>query len=172
MATSLMPSNNYLRGTHGKTITRLPFAAMPGCAKHRPGALGTMPFTTPSQIPMNDALSADEYAALSEILKLQKGSRPSACVARNTKRLAGMKYIRLGKSGHPELTDLGRQTLFIKQCVDGLRELASDPLAVLEPPVARFLEQKGHARRDADTGQLLLTERGRDTLADIERTSA
>lgn len=127
-----------------------------------------MPYTTSPLITMNQALTLDEYAALSELLKLPKGSRTSACVARNTKRLAGMKYIRLAKSGQPELTELGRQTLFIKQCVDGLRELSSDPLAVLDPGVAAFLEKKGHATRDAGTGLLSLTERGRETLADID----
>jgi hypothetical protein len=118
---------------------------------------------------MNDTLTADEYAALAEILRMPKGSRPSACVARNTKRLAGTKHIRLGKSGQPELTELGRQTLFIKQCVDGLRALSADPHAALEPGVAAFLEKKGHATRHADTGRLELTGRGRETLADIDR---
>jgi len=120
---------------------------------------------------MNHTLSRDEYAALAEILVLPKGTRPSACISRNTKRLAGIKFIKLGKSGHPELTDLGRQTLFIKQCVDGLRELSQDPLAVLDAGVSTFLEKKGHATRDPETGLLSLTERGRETLADIDAKS-
>lgn len=121
---------------------------------------------------MNQTLTLDEYAALAEILVLRKGSRPSACVARNTKRLAGIKFIKVGKSGLPELTELGRQTLFIKQCVDGLRELSQDPQAVLDTGVATFLEKKGHATRDPDTGALSLTARGRETLADIDGKSA
>ena len=120
---------------------------------------------------MNQALSQDEYAALSEILVLPKGSRPSACVARNTKRLTAIKLIKVGKSGRPELTDLGRQTLFIKQCVDGLRELSLDPLAVLDAGVGMFLEKKGHATRDPETGLLSLTARGRETLTDIDDKS-
>ncbi|TCS36356.1 hypothetical protein EDC30_107173 [Paucimonas lemoignei] len=121
---------------------------------------------------MNQTLSRDEYTALEEILVLAKGSRPSACVARNTKRLAGLKLVKIGRSGHPELTDLGRQTLFIKQCVDGLRELSQDPLAVLDAGVGTFLEKKGHATRDPETGLLSLTARGRETLADIDSKSA
>lgn len=68
---------------------------------------------------MNDELTLDEYAALSEIVKMQRGSRPSACVARNTKRLIGLKYIVHEKSGKLVLTEKGRQTLFVKNCVDG-----------------------------------------------------
>lgn len=75
--------------------------------------------------------------------------------------------MKTNKAGRPELTELGRQTLFIKQCVDGLRELSQDPLAVLDTGVATFLEKKGHATRDPETGLLALTERGRETLADI-----
>ncbi len=117
---------------------------------------------------MNQVLTSDEYAALAEILALPNGSKPSACVARNTKRLTAIKCVATGKSGRPELTQLGRQTLLIKQCVDGLRELSQDPLAVLSASVATFLEKKGHATRDPETGLLSLTERGRETLADID----
>jgi len=121
---------------------------------------------------MNEVLTLDEYAALSEISKSPKSIRPSACVARNTKRLAGMKYIRLDKAGRPELTDLGRQTLFIKQCVEGLHNLSTNPHAQLEAGVASFLEKKGHVLRDADTGLFRLTDRGRETLADIDAHGA
>lgn len=117
---------------------------------------------------MKDVLTLDEYAALAEILKMPKGSRPSACVARNTKRLVGMKYIKLNRTGQPELTEEGRQILFIKNCVDGLRRLSTEPGAPLEAGVASFLEKKGHVTLHAATGQLTLTERGRETLADID----
>ena len=120
---------------------------------------------------MNDVLTLDEYAALAEIRQLPKGKRPSACVARNTKRLADMKHIRVDKSGHPELTVQGQQTLFIKQCVDGLRKLSENPQAQVDNGVSTFLEKKGHVQRLADSGHLVLTERGRETLADIDRSN-
>lgn len=120
---------------------------------------------------MNDVLSIDEYAALAEILASPKGGRPSACVARNTKRLSGLKYIAFEKSGKLSLTDKGRQTLFVKNCVDGLRTLIDNPAAQLDAGVLLFLEKKGHVARNP-AGVLELTQRGRETLADIEGRSA
>lgn len=120
---------------------------------------------------MNDALTNDEYAALAEIQTLRKGSRPSACVARNTKRLIGLKYITHEKSGKLILTEKGQQTLFIKQCVDGLRSIADDPATPLSAGVLTFLEKKGHVVRNAETQRLELTERGRETLDDMARTA-
>jgi hypothetical protein len=116
---------------------------------------------------MNDALSIDEYAALKEILASPKGSRPSACVARNTKRLSGLKYITHEKSGKLVLTDKGRQTLFVKSCVDGLHSLAANPVAQVDAGVLLFLEKKGHVVRNS-AGALELTQRGRETLVDID----
>lgn len=117
---------------------------------------------------MNDVLTIDEYAALSEILAGPKGNRPSACVARNTKRLIGLKYAVHEKSGRLILTEKGRQTLFVKNCVDGLRAVSKDPAARLEAGVLTFLEKKGHVTRNAATGVLDLTQRGRETIADID----
>lgn len=121
---------------------------------------------------MNDVLTIDEYAALTEIQAAPRGGRPSACVARNTKRLSGLKYITHDKSGKLLLTDKGRQTLFVKNCVDGLRAVSGNPAAQLDAGVLTFLEKKGHIVRNAETGTLDLTERGRETIADIDRTQA
>lgn len=120
---------------------------------------------------MNDVLSIDEYAALKEIQALPKGARPSACVARNTKRLSGLKYISHEKSGKLVLTEKGRQTLFVKNCVDGLHLIAANPAAQLDAGVLLFLEKKGHVTRAA-AGTLELTQRGRETLADIDGRTA
>lgn len=120
---------------------------------------------------MNHKLSIDEYDALEQVSKLARGTRPSACVARNTKRLCGIKLLTQRKDGGLELTESGRQTLFIKQCIDGLRALASDPASKLSGPVATFLGKKGHIAIDPASGQPELTARGRECLADIEASN-
>jgi hypothetical protein len=121
---------------------------------------------------MNQNLSIDEYDALEQITKLPKGARPSACIARNSKRLVGIKLIAHRRDGSFELTDTGRQVLFIKQCIDGLRAIAANPDFVLSGPVATFLGKKAHIEVDAVSGKNLITERGRECLADIEATKA
>lgn len=119
---------------------------------------------------MNDVLTIDEYTALAEILAGQKSSRPSACVARNTKRLIGLKYAVHEKSGRLILTEKGKQTLFVKHCVDGLRAVSQDTAAHLDAGVLTFLEKKGHVTRNAATGALEMTQRGRETIADIDNS--
>ena len=117
---------------------------------------------------MKDSLSIDEYDALEQISKTARRERPSACVARNTKRLSGLKFVAYGKDGHLAITDKGKQTLFLKNCIDGLRAVANDPLAVLAPDVATFLGKKGHiVSRPASDG-FDITQKGRESLADIE----
>jgi hypothetical protein len=117
---------------------------------------------------MEDRLSADEFDALEEIEHAPKRERPSARVARNAKRLAGLKYVAYAKNGQLSLTEKGQQTLFIKHCIDGLRAVAADPMAALAPDVATFLGKKGHiARRDGADGHEI-TQRGRESLADID----
>jgi hypothetical protein len=117
---------------------------------------------------VDDRLSKDEFDALDQISRAKKRERPSACVARNTKRLAGLKYITYGKDGQLALTEKGQQTLFFKRCVDGLRAVASDPLATLDADVATFLDRKGHITARASSNGFELTQRGRESLADIE----
>jgi len=119
---------------------------------------------------MNQNLSIDEYDALEQITKLPRGARPNACISRNSKRLVGIKLIAHKRDGSFELTDNGRQVLFIKQCIDGLRAIAADPDFVLSGPVATFLGKKAHIEADAASGKNVITERGRECLADIEAT--
>ncbi|MGI4849370.1 MAG: hypothetical protein ACRYGK_14695 [Janthinobacterium lividum] len=117
-------------------------------------------------------LSVDEYDALAQIKKSSRYGRPSACVARNSKRLVGLKYIAHQKDGSFMLTDKGKQTLFVKACVEGLRALASDPLAPIDSDVATFLGKKGHVVANADGPGHTLTQRGAESLADIVRNEA
>ncbi|MES2535671.1 MAG: hypothetical protein V4632_07335 [Pseudomonadota bacterium] len=115
-------------------------------------------------------LTIDEYDALGQVGKGSKHARPSACVARNTKRLTGLKYISHQKDGSLVLTEKGKQTLFIRACINGLRAIAADPLAPLPPDIATFLGKKGHVTANAETGGFDITQRGRESLADIDAT--
>jgi hypothetical protein len=117
---------------------------------------------------MGDDLSIDELDALEQINKGLKEGRPSACVARNAKRLAGLKYIQYAKSGAMSITDKGKQTLFIKRCIEGLRAVANDPAAGLKPDVVTFLAKKGHIVANANDSGFDITQRGRECLADID----
>jgi hypothetical protein len=117
-------------------------------------------------------LTTDEYDALRQIGNASKKGRPGACVARNAKRLAGLKFISYQKDGSLALTDKGRQTLFIKDCIDGLRAVSADPLAPLPAEVATFLVKKAHVAVNRSTGGFDITERGRESLADMDATSA
>jgi hypothetical protein len=117
---------------------------------------------------MEDRLSADEFDALEEIESAPRRERPSARVARNAKRLTGLKYAAYAKNGQLALTEKGQQTLFIKHCIDGLRALAADPMASLAPDVAAFLGRKGHIVRLDDGRGYELTQRGRESLTDID----
>ncbi len=121
---------------------------------------------------MNQNLSIDEYDALEQITKLPRGSRPSACISRNSKRLVGIKLISHKRDGSFELTDTGKQVLFIKQCIDGLRAIAANPEFILSGPVATFLGKKAHIEVDANSGKHVITARGLECLADIEATNA
>jgi hypothetical protein len=117
---------------------------------------------------MNHKLSIDEYDALEQVSKLPRNARPSACVARNTKRLTGIKLLSHRKDGGLELTENGAQILFIKQCIDGLRAIATDTSTVLPTTIATFLGKKGHIAVNPETGVLEISERGRECLTDID----
>ncbi|MES2070647.1 MAG: hypothetical protein V4488_09890 [Pseudomonadota bacterium] len=117
---------------------------------------------------MNNSLTIDELDALQQIAKTSSQGRASACVARNAKRLAGLKFIAYERDGSLSLTDKGKETLFIKNCIDGLRAISLDPLAPLSADVALFLGKKGHIVRRADGGGYDITTRGSESLADIE----
>lgn len=115
---------------------------------------------------MDDKLTKDEFEALAQIRRLKKGERESACVSRNAKRLTGLKYI-TSKGGVFALTEKGQQTLFVKRCIDGLRAVAYSAPGI-EADVATFLSRKGLiAPRTVGEG-FDITERGRESLADID----
>ena len=119
---------------------------------------------------MDDRLTTDEYDALTQIGKAACGERPSACVARNSKKLNGLKFISHARDGQLTLTEKGQQTLFLKQCIEGLRAVSTDALAHLSADVALFLGKKGHIT-SADDGTFAITQRGQESLADIDAAS-
>lgn len=122
---------------------------------------------------MDDSLTKDEFEALAQIRQSKKGVRPSACVTRNAKKLIGLKYVAGGRDGALSLTEKGQQTLFVKRCIEGLRAVANSAVvaaapAVLDADVATFLTKKGLIAPNAAGHGVELTERGRESLADIE----
>lgn len=119
---------------------------------------------------MDDRLTIDEYDALEQISKAVGGERPSACIARNSKKLNGLKFISHAKDGHLTLTEKGQQTLFLRRCINGLRAIEADPAAVLATDIAQFLAKKGHLLSAAN-GRFTLTPRGRESLADIDAST-
>lgn len=124
--------------------------------------------SSPQKAAMSHKLSIDEYDALDQVSKLARTAKPSACISRNAKRLTGIKLLTYRKDGTLELTENGRQTLFIKQCIDGLRAIANDPEVTLSGTVASFLGKKGHVIPNEETGRLEISPRGRECLADID----
>jgi hypothetical protein len=122
---------------------------------------------------MDDNLTKDEFDALAQIRQAKKGVRPSACVARNTKKLIGLKYVAHNRDGTLSLTEKGQQTLFVKRCIDGLRAVANAAAvatapAAIDADVASFLSRKGLITPKAAGDGFDLTQRGRESLADIE----
>lgn len=114
----------------------------------------------------NDNLSNDEYDALDHIRRGAQHDRVNACVGRNAKRLAGLKFIQYGRDGKVALTDKGQQVLFMRRCIEGLRALALDPAAALDADVVHFLSRKSHVAPRPEGG-LLVTAKGQESLADI-----
>ena len=113
----------------------------------------------------NEKLSTDEFDALLEIARGIQG-KPSACVGRNSKRLSGIKFIKFERSGAIILTDAGRQQLFLRRCVLALKALVDAPGSKLDADVALFLGKKSHIVASGDG--FAITEKGRESLADIE----
>ena len=118
----------------------------------------------------NEKLTTDEYDALDQIACGIKGDRVSACVARNTKRLSGLKLASFSRDGRLSITEKAQQLLFVRRCINGLRAVASDPLTALEPDVAYFLGKKAHiVARAAQAGAGHdITAKGIESLADID----
>ncbi|MBA5635916.1 hypothetical protein H3H37_02485 [Duganella sp. LX20W] len=116
----------------------------------------------------NEKLTQDEYDALAEVARGIKGERVSACVGRNTKRLAGLKLFSVAKNGRLSLTDKGQQALFLRRCIVSMRALSADPSVQLDADVAAFLGKKAHITASADGAGFTLTDKGRESLADID----
>ncbi|MFM9435595.1 hypothetical protein ACFDR9_002665 [Janthinobacterium sp. CG_23.3] len=115
----------------------------------------------------NEKLTTDEYDALEQVAAGIKTERVSACVARNTKRLSGLKLLSFRGDGRLSITDKAQQLLFVRRCINGLRAIAADPLAPLEKDVAYFLGKKAHIiAREAGEGYDI-SDKGRESLVDI-----
>ena len=115
----------------------------------------------------NEKLTTDEHDALGHIERGVAHDKVNACVGRNAKRLSGLKMIQYGKDGRVALTDKGRQALFLRRCISGLRAVAVDPAAMLDADVAAFLGKKSHVT-PRESGRFDLTDKGRESLADID----
>lgn len=116
---------------------------------------------------MNTHLSRDEFDALEEISHAQKGAKLSVCVARNSKRLVGIKFLTMRKDGSFVLTEKGAEALFVKKCIAGLRAMSVDANTKLDADVSTFLGRKGYIVATATPGQFAITPRGEECLADI-----
>lgn len=119
----------------------------------------------------NEKLTTDEYDALELIRRGTRQDLATACVGRNTKRLCGIKLANRGRDGRLTLTDKGQEMLFLRRCITSLRALALDPAAHLDEDVLRFLSRKSHVM-PIETGGYALTDKGRESLADIEQQAA
>src|SRR5471032_1077034 len=115
----------------------------------------------------NEKLTQDEYDALNEVARGIKGERVSACIGRNTKRLSGLKLFSIAHNGRISLTEKGQQAIFLRRCILGLRAVAADPTGTLDADVANFLGKKAHILPRADGAGFDITDKGRESLADI-----
>lgn len=116
----------------------------------------------------NEKLTTDEYDALEQVARGIRGERVSACVARNTKRLAGLKLLSFSKDGRLSLTDKAQQELFLRRCIRSLRAVAADPLCALDADVVFFLGKKAHIVARPDGAGYDISDKGRASLADID----
>jgi hypothetical protein len=121
---------------------------------------------------MNNRLTTDEYDALRQVAQGSRQERVSACVARNTKRLTGLKYMAYGKDNRLKLTEKGQQTLFLKRCVDALRAVSAGSATAIDADVAGFLLKKGHIAPGDAPDKFDITQRGQESLADIETSGS
>ena len=115
----------------------------------------------------NEKLTGDEYDALGHIERGAAHDRVNACVGRNAKRLSGLKMLEYARDGRVALTEKGRQVLFLRRCIQGLRALLADPAHTLDADVALFLDKKSHIAA-LEAGGYGVTDKGRESLADID----
>lgn len=119
----------------------------------------------------NEKLTGDEYDALGHIERGAAHDRVNACVGRNAKRLSGLKMIEYARDGRVALTEKGRSVLFLRRCISGLRGLLADPAFQLDADIAVFLDKKSHIVA-LEAGGYAITDKGRDSLADIDLQDA
>ena len=117
---------------------------------------------------MEAQLTGDEFDALELLRRGPKSVRANACVGRNAKRLSGLKLVRVDRGNMAALTDKGSEVLFLRRCVETLRALATQPGSPVDADVAAFLIRKSHIAERAEGG-FEVTQRGRESLADIDR---
>lgn len=118
---------------------------------------------------MSKQLSKDEMAALIEVGRGLKSTRLSHAVFKNVKALTGQKlaaYER--KTGILQITELGKQTIFMALCIDSLRQLKVNPSLKINGEALAFLLRKGHLEtREGEVGHFITTK-GEESLADID----
>lgn len=118
---------------------------------------------------MKHKLSKEELEALKEVARGFKTTRLSQKVFKNVKTLTSQKlaaYER--KTGILQITDLGRQTLFMTVCIDALRFIKADPLVKVNGEALAFLLRKGHVEEREGEQGCFITAKGEESLADID----
>lgn len=116
----------------------------------------------------NEKLTQDEFDAMDQIAAGIKTERPSACVGRNVKRLSGLKLVSYARDGRLSITDKGQQVMFVRRCISGLRAVANDPQAKLSTDIAIFLGKKSHILAREDGQGFDITDKGRESLLDMD----
>ncbi len=110
----------------------------------------------------------DALFQVSKMGRLEKGSKPSACILRNAKKLVGIKMLSARRDGSYALTDKGAEALFVSRCIAGLRAVAATPETTLDNEVANFLGRKGFIA-ESGAGTFAVTPKGHDCLEDIAK---
>ncbi|WP_410499517.1 hypothetical protein [Chitinibacter sp. S2-10] len=118
---------------------------------------------------MSNKLSKDEMDALKEVARGLKSTRLSHKIFKNVKALTSQKlaaYER--KTGILQITELGKQTIFMTLCIDSLRMLKNDPLVKINGEALAFLLRKGHIETREGMEGHFITSKGEESLADID----
>ncbi|MEN9658982.1 MAG: hypothetical protein RL571_2447 [Pseudomonadota bacterium] len=117
---------------------------------------------------MNAGLTDDEFEALLEVSRGLKSKRLSPRVLKHAKLFSGLKYVEYNRNGLMVISERGTQTLFMKHCIDGLRKIAKDPVALLDANVRTFLLKKSHISPIEGAVGYVITIKGAESLADID----
>ncbi len=118
---------------------------------------------------MSNQLSKDEMSALKEVSRGLKSKRLPHNIAKNIKALTGQKlaaYER--KSGILQITELGRQTLFMELCIAALRLIKVDPAVKINGEALAFLLRKSNIEKHEGEAGYFITTKGEASLADID----